>query len=313
MKGSLRSPLKIRKRILITTNPYGVNHNNLKKRFYNPSPVGKPIVTKYGKTLVSVYSSFVENPYILKDTQYIQNLMADPNKIRRRAWLMGDMDISSGGIVDDLWNADFHVLSSKVKIPSKWNVRVVMDWGHSKPFAVLWVVENTTGESLGSHFSMKGDKFIIKEYYGSLGNNEGMKLNPSAVQKRILEINKELGLDSKTLEYISDSQIFQDHGVPSISTYFDKINWKPATKGKDSRVNGLSVLREYLSGSVPVKGYREKKGLFVFDNCRDFISLVPIIPCDKNKPDDADTESEDHLYDAIRYELQTKKSLIGSF
>ncbi|MGQ7149000.1 terminase, partial [Escherichia sp. SS-MK2] len=53
-------------------------------------------------TRVAIHGSFKENPYL--DPQYIATLMAikDPN--RRKAWVEGSWDVTSGGRFDHLWN-----------------------------------------------------------------------------------------------------------------------------------------------------------------------------------------------------------------
>ena len=43
-----------------------------------------------------------------------------------------------------------------------------------------------------------------------------------------------------------------------------------------------------------------------FNNCTNIISQLPIIPLDKNNSEDVDTNSEDHLYDALRYGVMTR-------
>ena len=43
-----------------------------------------------------------------------------------------------------------------------------------------------------------------------------------------------------------------------------------------------------------------------FNNCTNLISQLPSIPLDKKNPEDVDTHSEDHLYDALRYGIMTR-------
>ena len=40
--------------------------------------------------------------------------------------------------------------------------------------------------------------------------------------------------------------------------------------------------------------------LFVFDACRDFIRTVPVLRSDAMRPDDLDTQGEDHIVDVVR-------------
>ncbi|MBQ1935476.1 MAG: hypothetical protein II351_01330, partial [Clostridia bacterium] len=43
--------------------------------------------------------------------------------------------------------------------------------------------------------------------------------------------------------------------------------------------------------------------LYVFETCRDFIRTLPALIYDKHRPEDIDTNGEDHDYDACRYFL----------
>ena len=66
-------------------------------------------------------------------------------------------------------------------------------------------------------------------------------------------------------------------------------------------------MRTRLSNTVPPKGsIREHPGLFLFTNCKDAIAQIPVLPRDKEKPDDLDTKVEDHIADEIRYRVRHK-------
>jgi hypothetical protein len=41
--------------------------------------------------------------------------------------------------------------------------------------------------------------------------------------------------------------------------------------------------------------------LYVFDTCRDFIRTVPVLQHDPMRPEDLDTNAEDHIADEARY------------
>ena len=55
------------------------------------------------------------------------------------------------------------------------------------------------------------------------------------------------------------------------------------------------------------EGDREKPGLYVFSRCRQFIRTLPTLPRDAKKPDDIDTDAEDHAADAVRYRISAEK------
>lgn len=131
-----------------TTNPFGIGHTWVKKRFIEPAPRGtvqrdrqmvfNPQTEREEEitlTRVAIHGSFKENPYL--DPQYIATLMSikDPN--RRKAWVDGSWDVTSGGRFDHLWNDALHVIKP-FRIPDSWTVDRSHDWGESKPFSNLW-------------------------------------------------------------------------------------------------------------------------------------------------------------------------------
>ena len=41
--------------------------------------------------------------------------------------------------------------------------------------------------------------------------------------------------------------------------------------------------------------------LYIFENCKDAIRVIPLMMYDEHKPEDLDTDLEDHILDSIRY------------
>jgi len=94
-------------------------------------------------------------------------------------------------------------------------------------------------------------------------------------------------LDPDAQKSIADT--FEDNGV----------EWVKSNKKPGSRINGLNLFRDMLkeSLSTPMEG----PGVFIFDNCRQFIRTVPTLPLDEKKIEDINTEAEDHIWDETRY------------
>jgi hypothetical protein len=57
---------------------------------------------------------------------------------------------------------------------------------------------------------------------------------------------------------------------------------------------------------LQVDEFTEEPRLVITSNCTNLIAQLPIIPLDKNNPEDIDTKSEDHLYDALRYGIMSR-------
>jgi hypothetical protein len=78
--------------------------------------------------------------------------------------------------------------------------------------------------------------------------------------------------------------------------------WRPADRSKGSRISGKNEIHRRLQ----VEEFTGTPRLVFFNTCRNLISQLPILPLDKNNSEDIDTNSEDHLYDALRYGVMTR-------
>ena len=331
-----------------TTNPFGVGHTWVKKRFIDPVPRGK-INTQEIETFnpqtereetvkvtrVAIHGSWRENPYL--DPTYIAFLLSikDPNK--RKAWVNGDWSVTSGGRFDHLWNESIHVVKP-FKIPNGWIVDRSHDWGESKPFSNLWFAESD-----GKHCEINGRVvkypsgtiFVIGEFYGceKEQHNTGLKMSASNVAKIVKQIDESIVDDTKPLppkigeiNYLpgvasgrvlpgcADNAIFnKDDEQLSIASKMESqgVYWTESDKSPGSRVAGAALICEMLEaaleGAESELKTPERPAIYFFDNVRGIISRFPVLSRDSKKPDDIDTEQEDHDYDAFRYRV-TKKT-----
>lgn len=306
-----------------TTNPFGVGHRWVKKRFIDPGVPGqliKNIVNVFNprtqkredvvKTLVRIFGSYKENRYLSPEYVAELELITDPNK--RRAWLYGDWDIAAGFIFDDLWNSDVHVLP-RFKIPGNWYVDRAHDWGSSHPFATCWFAE-ANGEEVtledGSRFAPPPGTLIqFDEDYGTreIGTNRGLKLTAKEVARRVKEREQELYEREWVRDTIfggpADNQIAEvrERDVDTIEKKMqdEGVYWTRSDKSAGSRINGVQLMRERLKNSLDKEG----PGFYVTRNCKATLDILPFLPPDEDNLDDVDTTSEDHLWDAIRYRV----------
>lgn len=296
-------PLQVRS----TTNPYGVGHNWVKAYFIDPAPYGIPILNSEGQARVCIFGSVKENKYL--DAEYLKTLNAitDPNK--RKAWLYGSWDITSGGMFDDLWNREKHVLPA-FEVPKSWRLDRSFDWGSSRPFSVGWWAEAdgipAVINGVERHFP-RGTLVRVNEWYGCTGKpNEGLKMTATNVALGILEREKAMGMNFKPGP--ADSAIYAVTDDVSIGQNMEKagVRWTPADKRPGSRKNGWELIRGRLESVIEES---EKPGIYVMDRCRDFIRTVPPIARDDKDLDDVDTEAEDHIADDVRYRCLVSKRI----
>jgi hypothetical protein len=311
--------------VFSTTNPNGPGHNWVKRRFIDPAPAGQIVERKITihdklhnkdieviRTQVAIFGNFFENPYL--DSVYRAGLMelCENNPNLYAAWIKGDWAVNSGGAIDDLWYSNVHVID-RFKIPSNWIIDRSFDWGSSQPHACVWWAE-ANGEEVtlpnGSKFNpVRGSLIAIQELYGTeaVGTNRGNRMSAKDTAREILRIEAAL----KSEQWIgrtpmpgpADNSIrdVRESEVDTIEKLMadQGIRWTECDKSPGSRINGLQLFRDRLQASK----VKEKPGIYFMRNCKACVETLPALPRDSKNPDDVDTDSEDHLYDAVRYRV----------
>lgn len=314
-----------------TCNPFGKGHNAVKHRFIDQAPPEKVIIDeKSGKERVHIKSSYQENKHLLEnDPDYITTLNNITDENKRKAWIEGAWDINAGGIYDDVWDRNIHVIKP-FDIPESWEIDRIFDWGSSRPFVVGWTAESN-GESClidgrETHFPA-GTVFIINELYGWNGQaNKGCKWSARKVGEEIFntEFNKDWGdrvdagcADSSIFDKISlrdEAESIHDnlclgYNGNTEGAYEDQLFIR-SDKSPGSIARGVEVTRNYLEASLKIRDGlpMEEKGLFVFDHCVHFIRTVPTLPRSDKNPEVYDSDAEDHWADTLRYRLTMKRA-----
>lgn len=315
-----------------TTNPYGAGHNWVKRKYIDPTKAGQIVrnhtevfnprtqkIETVRRTRVRLFSSYKENIYL--SPLYVAELenISDPNK--RAAWLEGDWDVTAGGAFDDLWKKSTHQVP-RFKVPKGWKVTRSFDWGSSHPFSVGWWAIST-GEEVempdgSTRCFPKGSLIRCHELYGAMsfnrqrfGHNKGCKKSAREIAKEINEIEaklvKEGWVPSLPVAGPADGQIYgvneKESGSIASKMEEEGVYWYAADKKAGSRVNGFELVRDMMNCAAKGEG----AGLYVMDHCEAFIETVPTLPRDEDKPDDVDTEAEDHVYDDTRYMVLDEK------
>lgn len=337
MFSCLRSTNKdIPLRMRATTNPYGPGHNIVKHHFQLPQkdgviirktyrveqPGGPPLEKKL--TRLAIKGTIYENTILLdSQPEYIAQIKKNAdNPAKLAAWLEGSWDIVAGGLIDDVWEPKYNVVKP-FTIPSTWRLDRSFDWGSSRPFSVGWWAESDGSDYVDAtgqvRSSIRGDIFRIGEWYGWTGvPNKGVKMLAKDIAKGIRVLELQRFPNRKVNPGPADSAIYTVENGRSVAQDMSKhivvnerittpgIHWVPADKSPGSRVAGWEALRSAIKGAHPAEfGPREMPGLFVFDNCAQFLRTVPVLPRDEKNPDDANTDAEDHVADEVRYRVRS--------
>ena len=311
----------IKKTFLLTANPGGPGHSWIKARYIDPAPPLQPhtveqeITFKGKKSIIKwdrvfIPASVYDNKILLKnDPEYIVNIIksAGGQEWLLKAWLEGDWNIVAGGMFDDLWRPQKHILPA-FQVPRQWPVYRAFDWGSSKPFSVGWWAICDGGFcEVGNQYRTfaKGTIIRIDEWYGWNGTpNIGLRLLESdfiqGLKEKELIMKKKYGIHT-IQNGPADSSIFTVQDGLSIADKHELrgIAWYCAKKGPGSRVHAWQEIRQLLANAL--EDPMEDKGMFVTDSCLQFIRTVPALQRDIKNLDDINTDSEDHIIDETGY------------
>ncbi len=283
-----------------TSNPGGPGHNWVRKHFIEPSPPGEAFwaTDEYGEVIKwprghsregeplfkrkFIPATLFDNPYLSEDGMYEANLLSLPEH-QRRQLLEGDWDINEGAAFPE-FNRKIHVVDD-YDIPSNWTRFRACDYGYGSYTGVVWIAVVPGTEQL----------VIYRELYVS-------KVIATDLADMILDIEE----NEKVRYGVLDSSLWHNRGDTGPSLAEQMIlkgcRWRPSDRSKGSRVAGKNEIHRRLQ----IDEFTEEPRLVIFRSCNNLISQLPSIPLSKNNPEDVDTHSEDHLYDALRYGVMTR-------
>ncbi|MBO6549110.1 MAG: terminase [Rhizobiales bacterium] len=303
-------PTKYRGRfpcIIGSSNPGGLGHQWVKSTFIDPlEPMEiKLMPSKEGGMKRQYIPAKVEdNPSLATDDpDYVTKLMGLGSEELVEAMLNGDWDQVEGAFFNEFSRAK-HVVHP-FSIPNSWTKFRSFDWGSAKPFSVgWWAVAGERFETPCGKSIPRGALVRYREYYGCVDGkpDTGLKLPSKKVAENIRE--KEYGDE---ISYgVADPAIFAKTDGPSVAdNMMEKgVIWRKANNkriSKDGVQGGWDQLRDRLEGD-------EDTGpmIYWFSTCLDSIRLIPSIQHDSNRPEDLDTNAEDHILDETRYACMSR-------
>jgi hypothetical protein len=299
MFGCLRSAEPVEcMRIRATGNPGGVGHSWIRARFIDPAPAGyKPIQDeRTGLTRVYIPSRVTDNRILMaRDPGYVDRLRGVGSPELVRAWLLGDWNAVVGSFFTEF--GDQHVIRP-FEIPRDWLRFRSFDWGSARPFGCLWFAVADGSAGLVPRAAL----VCYRELYGASGPNVGLRLSAEAVADRIREY--EIG-DHPVSYSVADPSIFAADGGPSIAERMAMraVRFRPADNrriGALGHAAGWDLVRQRLVGEDG------EPMLFFSNTCVHTIRTLPTMQHDPRRPEDLDTNSDDHLADCVRYAVASR-------
>ena len=277
------------KHIKSSTNPGGIGHTWVKKRFIDigePNVVHNCPLSEENKTIstrVFIPSLVQDNKFMLDyDPDYVNRLDALPEK-EREALKYGNWDIFDGVFFSE-FKRRIHVIEP-FKIPDYWNRYIALDYGLDK-FAVLFIAIDEKGKAYVYNY-------IHKE--GLIASEAAQTLKSYMRKDKFKDIYAPTDLwanDRHTGK--TTAEIFMDNGI-----YL--------TQASRKREAGWLAVKEWIKVR---KTRHEQTGeeiltsnLVIFSNVLPLIEYLPSIQIDDKNPNDCALEPHEltHICDALRY------------
>ena len=303
LKVCVRGVNEFPKRIYLTCNPGGEGHAWVKRLFIDK-------VYSKGedeKDFVFIKSLATDNKALMESNpDYIKTLEALPPKLRE-AWLHGNWDIFEGQFFEefrerpDMSAAKHTGLSERELLqqhrwthviepfepPSHWRIYRAYDWGYGKPFSTQW-------------FAVSPDDvaYMILEFYGCKKNepNEGLKWDNDKQFSEIARIEREHPwLRGKDIIGVADPAIWDGSKGKSAAQCAKEhgVIFKP---GINDRIPGWMQIHYRMRFNED-----GRCKLYFFNTCEAIIRTMPLMIYDDHRPEDLDSDLEDHAVDSLRY------------
>lgn len=337
LMATLRSGAGVPCRFIATANPGGPGHSWIKQRYIDPAPMGLKILNsewenpftgeKLIKERVFIPSKVLDNVYT-NTPEYIGNLYLAGDDQLVQAWLMGDWNVILGAYFHE-WDVTKHVIK-QFKIPKEWTRFMSMDWGSYRPFCVGWyavvpddVVFGFETKAYGRFTNQqitlpKGALIKYREWYGAAKDKDGLtipnigtKLTVEEVAKGICqreqyEPRNERGRSNITYR-VGDPKMKSEDGGPSM---FERMSLHPyylnMQKADNKRVGAAGALGGWDIMRQRLRGEDGRPMIYFMDCCTESIRTIPLLQRSETKPEDADTEGEDHAADETRYACMSR-------
>ncbi len=263
------------KQLKSSTNPGGVGHQWVKKRFVDPSPPGTVFPGDAGLTRLFIQALLTDNPFLEeRDPDYKKRLLSLSER-EKKALLYGDWNIFEGQYFDE-FDYKKHVCKP-FPIPKEWRRYRAIDYGLDM-LAGVFVAVNSEGRA-----------FVYRETGGS-------NLPISDAAHKVLDASER---DESFYITLAPPDLWnrsQETGR-SKATIFSEAGLSLA-KSNNDREAGWLAIKELLK--LDANG---EPRLQIFDTCTELIKCLPALIRDERRPTDCATEPHEitHYPDALRY------------
>lgn len=262
------------------TNPGNIGHTRVKQDYVDATDHGShEIIDKAGRVRRFIQAKVTDTPQL--GAAY-EKTFEGLGEALRKAYRDGDWDVFEGQVFSE-WRYERHVMKP-FKLPRGWRRYGGIDWGHRAPSAVVWAAEDADNRI-----------WVYKELYQTQLGEKGLG---DAIKRGSGKDHVVFAFDPSMMNQVGDAMpvasILQQMGIP-------------LRKAINDRLSGWQRVHSYLDEGPACLhhanlGWETCPLMHVFSNCVDLIRTLPAVPYNTlGKMEDVDTQSEDHLADALRY------------
>jgi hypothetical protein len=298
-------------RILCGANPGNIGHLWVKATFIVgrvPLAIETMAPVEGGMTRQFVPARLEDNPSMSSDDPgYELRLEGLGSRSLVQAMRWGDWDVIEGAFFD-CWSHKKHVVTP-FTVPKEWLRFRSGDWGSASPFSFgWWGVVTDAYKTPEGVWLPRGCMVRYREWYGMQPGkpNVGLKLPAEKVGARLWELEQD---DPKLAYGVLDPSAFKQDGGPSIAERITigsgrKVHFREAD---NARVPGRGAMGGWDQVRARMIGDADGRAMIVFFAiCHDTIRTVPALQHDSARPEDVDTDTEDHAGDDVRYACMSR-------
>lgn len=267
-------------KVMAGTNPGGPQSHWVRMRFIDKTVDRDEYPDYRPDEWLFIPSKLEDNPYL--DQQYERKLLALPPELRK-AYRDGDWDIFPGQYFPE-WRRARHVSGVHVAYPADFERVLSLDWGFVKDGSCgFWVLTPDGHAYRESEYVFKRTTaFEVGKEIGRRCVEAGYTRIKYLVYDTAMEIpNNDTG--ESTIETVR-------RGIRAAGVYIATV------KADKDRINGWQRFRHWLGLAPDGQPWMQ-----VSPMCTYFARTIPSLISDETKPEDVDTDGEDHAADEARY------------
>lgn len=271
---------------------------------------------------------YIECKVIEADPGYLDRLRDLDDEVKRDMYLFGKWDTDLSGLFSNSYRRESNCLH-EFDIPSTMKIRRCYDHGITAPWNVLYYVE-VEDETLliddKERDFPRGTIIIINELHGGQLKKpeKALELTDYEIGQMIREYEDRVFPKKNVYAGPGDNASWNEDNnrycpMDSIlEGYFNrKVNnkhtlFQPYKKPSKSRIDGYARMRTMFKACRNYKDkFMEQAGLFVTDNCKQWLRCVPGAPRDPKRIEDCPIAYRDESLDCTRYIVLVNQPTVG--